>query len=235
MTDQLNAQLVLLPGLGADSRLLGPQIEAFPTARALDWIENQRGDTLPSYARRMAEKLNEELAKSGDGPENGRPLVLAGVSYGGMVSLEMAPHCGAAAVVLIASCRSGRAIPTRLKFVQRLSQLVPVSIMGVGAILGPLLANEFGVFEPDQRRLFNEMFADSDPKFAKWAASSIMSWKPTEEPTVPVFHIHGDLDRLIPIDRVSPDHVIHDAGHLINVTHGDEVNRFIADAIASVQ
>jgi len=226
MAETAHTQLVLLPGLGADSRLLAPQLEAFPHARALDWIDHRRGDTLTGYAERMAAVV--------DGlPGKPRTLVLGGVSLGGMVALEMARYCHCAAVVLIASCRSGRVIPGHLRFVQKLAQLVPSRILGVGKILGPLLANEFGDLSPQQRRVLNEMFADSDPAFAKWAASSIMSWNPADTPAVPLFHIHGDRDRLIPCSRVSADQVIPGGGHLINLTHASEVNEFIAGAVAT--
>jgi pimeloyl-ACP methyl ester carboxylesterase len=46
---------------------------------------------------------------------------------------------------------------------------------------------------------------------------------------MPIHHVHGDRDRLIPIRRVRADRVITGAGHLLNVTHADSVNKFIAD------
>ncbi|MEA2490173.1 MAG: hypothetical protein QOH21_1965 [Acidobacteriota bacterium] len=44
---------------------------------------------------------------------------------------------------------------------------------------------------------------------------------------MPIFHVHGEQDRLIPVGRVRPDHTIAGAGHLLNLTHGDAVNAFI--------
>jgi hypothetical protein len=35
---------------------------------------------------------------------------------------------------------------------------------------------------------------------------------------MPIYHVHGDRDRLIPVRRVNPDHVIAGAGHLLNLT-----------------
>ncbi|HEX6096779.1 MAG TPA: hypothetical protein VF432_10685 [Thermoanaerobaculia bacterium] len=55
---------------------------------------------------------------------------------------------------------------------------------------------------------------------------------PCSRATVPVHHVHGERDRLIPLHRVRPDRVVAAAGHLLNVTHGAEVNDFIAGADA---
>ena len=44
---------------------------------------------------------------------------------------------------------------------------------------------------------------------------------------MPICHIHGDRDRLIPLHRVRPDHVVPGAGHLLNLTHGEAVNAFL--------
>ena len=48
-----------------------------------------------------------------------------------------------------------------------------------------------------------------------------------------VHHIHGDRDRMMPLRRVRPDHVVRGGGHLINLTHADEVNAYMAEKIRS--
>ena len=46
-----------------------------------------------------------------------------------------------------------------------------------------------------------------------------------------VAKVHGSRDRLIPRRRIRPDAVVPGAGHLVNLTHAEVVNRFIAGAI----
>jgi pimeloyl-ACP methyl ester carboxylesterase len=48
---------------------------------------------------------------------------------------------------------------------------------------------------------------------------------------VPVYQIHGADDELIPVKRVKADVVVAGAGHLVNVTHAEAVNAFLAARI----
>jgi pimeloyl-ACP methyl ester carboxylesterase len=78
------------------------------------------------------------------------------------------------------------------------------------------------------------MAAAVPASFLKWACGAVLSWQPTPS-TVPVFHIHGDRDRLIPIDRVRPTDVVAGGGHLVSLTHPAEVTAFlrrVAEAVA---
>jgi pimeloyl-ACP methyl ester carboxylesterase len=92
----------------------------------------------------------------------------------------------------------------------------------------PLLARWFGATSTKHVNLFAAMLATTPPAFLRWATRAIFSWPGVEELPVPVRHIHGDRDRVIPVHRVRPDHVIPGAGHLLNLTHAAAVNAFIA-------
>src|ERR1043165_10147598 len=83
------ASLLLLPGMGADERLLAPQRAEFPDLVVPRWIPALRGESLADYARRLASSL---------GPAQDRWI--GGVSLGGMVALEMAPILRPRGVVL---------------------------------------------------------------------------------------------------------------------------------------
>jgi len=75
------------------------------------------------------------------------------------------------------------------------------------------------------------MFRDADPRFVKWGAPAIRQWRPGPPPAeVPVRHIHGAEDRVIPARRARADVLIADGGHLINMTHAEQVNRFLRQA-----
>ena len=96
----MTTRLVLLPGLGTTGELFRPQRRAFPDLEVPPWLDPHRGESLPGYGRRMAAAL-------APGPSD---LVLGGVSFGGMVALEMARHLPTRAVGLIASCVSSQVL-----------------------------------------------------------------------------------------------------------------------------
>ncbi|HOQ88273.1 MAG TPA: homocysteine S-methyltransferase family protein, partial [Phycisphaerae bacterium] len=68
--------------------------------------------------------------------------------------------------------------------------------------------------------------ADQSPQLRR-IARMLLQWDADGNWPVPVYHIHGDADRIIPFNRVQPDEVVRGGGHLINMTHADQVNRFI--------
>jgi pimeloyl-ACP methyl ester carboxylesterase len=92
--------VVLLPGMAADERLFEPQRRAFPNLIVPPWIEPEPCEPLAAYARRMAARLNSSDL-----------LLIGGVSFGGIVALEMADHLGLAECVLISSIRSPAEMP----------------------------------------------------------------------------------------------------------------------------
>lgn len=223
MTKQAqNAKLVLLPGLGADGRLFDPQRRGGLEVLTPPWLEPTADETLADYGRRMAATV-----------EVDGPYVLGGVSLGGTVALEMARQLRPRCVVLIASCRSRKAIPRVLRVLAPLAGLLKPRRYktwvpsGLGLwLLGEKVSKEDG-------RLLHEMLAATDPAFFKWAAQAIAQWKLRDELQMPIHHIHGSRDRLLRTRVVMPhvDRIVDGGGHMINMTHADEVNAFLREKL----
>ncbi len=218
-------QLILLPGLGADDRLLEPQRAAFPQLIVPPWIPPQKNESLPQYATRMAETVT---------PSRDAPLVLGGVSFGGMLAYEMARYLKPDAVVLIASCRSRERVFVRSIAPGRwLLPFVPVQAWSVAKFLsGPVLRLKHRR-SVTKRELLIAMFRESDSRFMHWILQAILRWDSTPLEGIPVFQIHGRRDPVIPASRVEADAIIPNGGHLINVTHADEVNAFVRRAASA--
>jgi pimeloyl-ACP methyl ester carboxylesterase len=215
-------QLILLPGLGADHRLLQPQREAFPQLIVPPWIPPRKNESLPQYAARMAETV---------APSRDAPLVLGGVSFGGMLACEMARWLKPDAVVLIASCRTRKGLRPICAPGRWLLPLIPVQAWSVAKLLsGPVMRLKHRR-SAAKRNLLTSMFKESDSTFMHWTLQAILNWEPTPLAGVPVLQIHGRRDALIPARRVDADAWIPDGGHLINVTHAKEVNAFLRQAL----
>jgi len=140
-------------------------------------------------------------------------------------------------VFLIASCRSGRAISRAFRIGELISRAIPNWVLR--RLRGPA-ANFVARLDdsgPQHRRLLHDIAIDCPIPFQRWAGRAITRWAcdgDPAEPGAPVHQIHGGQDRLIPLIPDEPDHVIPDGGHLINITHADEVNRFILERIGPV-
>ena len=219
--------LVMVSGLGADERLFEPQRALSWPIVAVKWLEPCRRETLASYGRRLAETLNV--------PE---PFFLGGISMGGMLALEMSQWTHPEAVFLIASGRSGRAIRPIWRMVGMMiggapfwSGLPPAIAKPVAKFLARYTLPSGNQLTRDQLRLCSQMATDASPRFVRWGCRACVTWPGVDQPRVPVYHIHGDKDRIMPLSRAKPDRVIRGGGHLINLTHADEVNAYIAEKI----
>lgn len=213
-------RLVLLPGLGADAALFDPQSPAFPRLEVPGWLSPHPGESLEAYAARMASQV-----------EAGPDLVLGGVSFGGMVALEMARVLQPRAVVLIASCRSGASIRGPMRTLAHAWCRLPTGLVRGTPAAAPVIAWCFGARTPQGHALIRHFLETRSPGFVQWGLRAIMDWRPGPAPSCPVFHIHGGADRLIPCALVSANHVVPEAGHLVNVTHAEDVNRFLAGVL----
>jgi pimeloyl-ACP methyl ester carboxylesterase len=214
--------LLLLPGLGADQRLFGPQRQSFPGLEVPAWIEPRPKEPLGDYAERWAAQL-----------QPSRPFLLGGVSLGGMVAWELARHLKPEALVLIATCRTPRSISPLCRMCGVLGGVIPVTLIEQTKRLAPLTAGRLAGGR-QYADVCLQMYRDSDPRFMRWAARAVHRWQPSPSVACPVFQVHGEKDRIIPVSRVAPDLVVPGGGHLINLTHAEVVNRFIAEAAESV-
>ncbi len=211
-------RLILLPGLAADARMFAPQLDVFDNIEVPPWPAFRKGESLADFARRMARAL-----------DTSEPFIIGGVSMGGMIAQEIARHTKPLCVILIASSRDGDAVPRYFRWYEVLMRPVPDRILGAGRALAPLISRQFNKFTPEQEELVAEMIKSTPIDFVRWGARAIFEWPGAGELDCPVYHIHGDSDRLIPSANVKPDRIIAGGGHLISITHADQVNAFIAD------
>lgn len=209
--------LILLPGMGADERMFtGIRIE-LPHVTTPPWIAPVPSETIASYARRFADVI-----------DPGRPFFLGGSSFGGVVAQEIAAVLpNVRTCFVIGSIRSEHARPWRLQLTMPLTPFV-----GILPSIAPLIGRMVGSWIRPPTKSILQFLGDADPAFLRWGTRAILKWKPSYDvATLRVFQIHGDRDRVFPVDQPTTDRIIHGAGHLICITHPKEVAAVLREQI----
>lgn len=203
--------IYLFSGLGADKRAFQALDFSGFNPVFIDWIAANKDETIEDYCTRLIDQINSE-----------KPI-LVGLSFGGMVAIEVAKQIKTEKVILIASAKTKAEIPLyyRLLGKLRLHQLIPTKILMTPTFITYWF---FGVKTVGEKQLLKGILNDTDPKFLKWAIDKILHW---QNQTIhdDVFHIHGTADKILPIRYVNPNKVIKDGGHLLTLNRTTELNK----------
>lgn len=216
----MNPTLILLPGLGADHRLFRWQQEVVPNLVVPLWPNPRPDDSLSTFAARLAASI----PASDD-------LYVGGSSFGGMVALELAAMVRPKGVILIGSCSHPASISPLARQLRTLAKALPARTFQLRRWSLPLILPKFGRLSREDRDLFVDMARKTPGAFLKWGIEAMLSWRPAQL-QAPIHHIHGSADRLIPLRLVRPDQVVDGGGHLLSLTHPQEVNAFVVETIS---
>ena len=193
--------------MGADSNMYPPA-----HYRHLSWVDfvnwpAYRGETT---IEAMAERVIGEYYITAD-------AIVGGASLGGMVAVQIAKMLKIRRVILIGSTAQSKDINPTLMKLSGFAHLAHVALLQW--IAGKL--NHSG------NNLFLSMFENADGEFMKAMAQAIPRWTGIGGYRCEIRRIHGARDRVI-FPPASSAAIVPDAGHLLPMTHGEIVARFIA-------
>jgi pimeloyl-ACP methyl ester carboxylesterase len=205
-------KVYFISGLGADKRAFSFMDLSFCEPVFVEWIPPLKNETLPAYALRLRQQIEEE-----------HPIIV-GVSFGGMLATEMAKMDDRLQAIIIASNKSSKEFPAYL----RIGKYLPVYKWLPGGLLKTGRFNWIiGAKGDERKQLIRSIIADSNPAFLKWAVGAILHWNETTVPTN-VKHIHGTADRLLPFRYVKADFVIEGGTHLMTINNSGEVSAVLS-------
>jgi pimeloyl-ACP methyl ester carboxylesterase len=213
--------IYLLSGLGADERVFQNLDFKGRPCQFIQWIEPQRHETMAHYASRLSAQI-----------QTANPILI-GVSFGGMLAVEMAQQIKCRQVILLSSAKNSHEIPRLYRFFGQiqLHKLLPVALLKWA---NPLTYWLFGMQTPAEKALLKAILHDTDPVFLKWAIHAIVSWKQKKSPAG-ILHIHGDRDRILLLQHPSGvDDVVPGGGHLMVLNKSDIINTLLDKALPPV-
>lgn len=212
--------IYFVSGLGADARVFAwLKIDGYRPVH-VQWLPPQAGETIADYAARLKAQILD--------PEP----ILVGLSFGGLVAVELAKQMSARQVVLISSTKCVGEIPAYFKLFRffPLHRILPFKSL-LWAVYW-LVDWLFGLEASTEKRLLRNILTDTDPAFLKWALNRVVVWRNQEVPER-LLHLHGQRDRVFPNRWVDADIEI-DGGHLMVVNRAPIVSQLIEQALAEV-
>jgi len=208
----------ILSGLGADERVFD-QIDFGDFAPVfIPWEDVKPDQSFESCIRQLSKQV-----------KTPNPILI-GISFGGMIAQEISKLFENCPVLIISSVRTRQELPWMMRMSGKvgLHKLIPIKLVLRNKRLNHWL---FGTKTKREEKTLDQILADSDPVFTKWAIRNITKWRRSEKIPAKVIHIHGDQDRIFPLKNVHPDYVIREGTHLMTVSKHEEVSKVIQEAL----
>lgn len=197
---------IILPGMGANSNMYPlNNYEIIENIHFINWPDYDGEQTFEEIAEKI---INQHRID--------QSFTIGGSSLGGMVAIEIAKITNIKKVILIGSATNPNFINPLLQKLSNLTEITPIKL--IQTLTGKV-----------NKSLSNEvlsMFEESNEKFIRAMCKALFRWEGLGNYNCKYFQIHGEKDMVIfpPKKNVK---IISGGGHLISMSHADEVATFI--------
>ena len=206
-------RIFIFSGLGTDERVF--KYLKFPGCDVsfIKWIVPLQSETLPEYAKRLLQQI-----------DSAKPILI-GLSFGGIVAIEVSKLIETEKLILIASAKTRKEVPFYYRIAGKLNlhKLIPACILKHQNFASNWL---FGLQTVEDKQLLGEILNDTNPNFLKWAINAIVKWE-NQTQVKNVIHIHGTSDRILPYRFIKADCTIQNGGHFMSVNKSSEINSIL--------
>jgi pimeloyl-ACP methyl ester carboxylesterase len=210
-------KVYFISGLGADERAFSQLDLSFCQPVYLSWIVPEIEETIADYAERIAKGITDEYP------------IIVGLSFGGMVAIEIAKLRPVKKLILISSAKTWHEFPRwliALRYVQ-LHKLVKANLL---KHLNSFAYRLMGVDDRADKILFKRMFVESDDRIVDWSVNTIIHWT-NEKYADNLTHIHGTEDILLPFSRVKADIAVEGGEHLMPLIQPELVSDLLRSQV----
>jgi len=212
----MTRHLYLISGMGADERIFRHlRFPADYQVHNLPWLPPRPDEPFAGYAARMAAGI------TADGP-----VTLLGLSFGGMISLEIARQRPIEKNIIISSIKHTRERPPYFNWARKLG-LYRLPDQLLFRRRHALVKYFMKVETPEEEALLRDYLQKKDFTYLRWAVNTVLHWENEFIPSSLV-HIHGGADLTFPLKFVKPTHIIANGGHFMVMNRAAEINRILA-------
>jgi pimeloyl-ACP methyl ester carboxylesterase len=214
--------IYFISGLGADRRVFSRlELPLTITVKNIDWIEPMDKESLHDYCKRLSVQidLNDDI-------------VLVGLSFGGMVAIEMEKMVHPKKIILVSSIATRDELPVHFRIVRMLGlhRIVSASVM---RRMAPLAHWYFNARTRKEKSMLQTFLQTVSSRYLKWSINEVLHWNNRVRPKN-LFHIHGTADRTFPYKHTHADALIKNGGHLMVYDKAKEVNAILLSQLEKI-
>jgi len=214
-------KVYFISGLGADERIFNFLQLDFCEPVFLKWIDPLPKESLPGYAYRLSQCINEPS-----------PLIV-GLSFGGMIATEIAKNNSRANVVIVSSAKTYKEVPHYFRMFEKfpIHNWAPHKLSK--SVSRPVAKLLLGAKGDAQTRVIDDLMKDVDMNFDTWAVDAILRWR---NMTIPpnLIHIHGNKDMLLPYRYTKPHVTIKNGTHSMVMNNAKELSLWLKEYTAKM-
>lgn len=209
----MSQTIYCISGLGADAQIFSNlQIPGCELV-CLQWLQPEPNESFMHYAKRMYAQM-----------EDSNPLLL-GVSFGGMLGIEIAKLFPVKKLILLSSVKQRTELPwwMRMAGSVKLHRLIRAR---PHPLFYPIENYFLGVKEKKEIELAIQFRKTVDSDYLQWAIHNIVTYRNV---TIPdnILHIHGTSDKLFPLRYVNAHYKIKGGGHFMVYNRAAEISAII--------
>ena len=205
-----------ISGLGADEKAFAKIRVPGYELKHLLWLTPIKNEPIAAYAKRMAEQITESNP------------VLMGLSFGGIMCIEIAKLVPVDKVILISSIPSHKQMPLWMKAAGKLKLNRIVPLNAHMKLMQPMHDFFIGAKGEKEKEIVRRYRQNVQQDYLEWAINAILNWKNDWKPAN-LYHIHGDADRIFPIKKVKPDCIVKGGTHFMIFSKATDVSSYLTD------
>lgn len=179
------------------------------------WVEPSHIDEpLHEYVHRLVDQITD--------PDP----ILVGMSYGGLVAIELSKILKPRKTILISSLATHHALPTIYRKLGKthLHRWMPLRLMQSTYPLAPFF---FGAHTKQEKKLLKGAIMHINEKVLRWSLGQLLEW-PQEEVLPGLVQIHGTRDLILPLHDRSDIIKVHGGEHLMVMHQADEISAILS-------
>jgi pimeloyl-ACP methyl ester carboxylesterase len=208
--------IYFMPGLAA-----GPEIfenlefcAKKYTLHYLHWIQPLHvNESISNYAFRMSATIKEK-----------KP-VLIGVSFGGVLTQELAQFVKAKKVIIISSIKHHEELPLKYQIAKhsKIYKIFPLKIIENFETYSKYF---LGSSLSKKAQLYQKYLSVRNKEYLTWSISAMLNWE-QKKPIENIVHIHGTEDPIFPIKNIQNSLEIKGGTHIMILTKAKKISKII--------